>query len=53
MAQLSEKAVKDFQKLVKLKRGIDLSDSEAQTMALEWLEFFKMIYKPIKEEKRS
>ena len=49
--QLSEKAVKDFQDLVKRKRGIELSDDEARSMAYEWLSFFKLVYEPMEEEK--
>jgi len=50
--QLSAKAVEDWKKLVKKKCGVDLSDDEAQTMALEWLEMFKLVYEPMKEGKK-
>jgi len=52
MHKLSEKAVKDFQSLVKKKRGIDLSDEEAQAMALDWLQFFKLVYEPMQKESK-
>jgi|GEM_PF-1454724 len=50
MVQLSEKAIKEFKELVLRKRGIELSDQDAQKMAMEWLSFFKLVYKPIEEE---
>lgn len=50
MAQLSEKAVKEFQALVLKKRGIKLSYNQAAAMALDWLEFFKLVYEPIPKE---
>ena len=48
---LSQKAVDKFKSLVEQKRGIKLSDSEARTMAQDWLELFKLVYKPIPDEK--
>lgn len=48
---ISQKAVDEFRELVEKKRGIKLSDSETRTMATEWLEFFKLIYRPIPNEK--
>lgn len=47
MTQLSEKAIKEFQELVYKKRGIKLSYDEAGSMALDWLEFFKFVFRPI------
>lgn len=53
MHKLSEKAVKDFQKLVREKRGINLDYETAQTMALDWLQFFKLVYKPMKNDTKN
>jgi len=48
---LSKEAVEEFQELVLKKRGIKLSYSEAESMAKWWLEFFKLVYKPIPDQK--
>lgn len=53
MSQLSEKATKEFQTLVYKKRGISLSYEEARSMAIDWLEFFQLVYGPITEEKNE
>ena len=48
---LSDEAVNEFRKLVKKKRGIELTESEARTMASDFLDFFKLVYKPISDNK--
>lgn len=53
MAQLSEKAIKEFQELVQQKRGIILSYEDAGWLALEWLEMFRLVFKPIKENENE
>jgi hypothetical protein len=50
---LSQKAVDDFKALVKKKRGIELSDSVARSMAQGWLEFFAFVCKPIPNEEQK
>lgn len=53
MAQLSDSAIQDFKKLAKKHRGIDLTDDEAQTLALKWLKLFALVYEPMKEETKD
>lgn len=53
MAQLSEKAISEFQELVRKKRGIVLTDDEAQTLALKWLKFFSLVYEPMKDKDKN
>jgi len=44
---LSKQAVRDFQDLYFKKYKIALSDCEAETLFLRFLNFFKLIYRPI------
>lgn len=50
MAKLSKKAVNDFQKLILQKSGIELSYEDAEFMAMEWLQFCRLIMEPIPKE---
>ncbi len=45
--KLSKKAIIEFQELVRENTGTELSYSEAETMAKQWLEFYKLVHKPI------
>jgi len=53
MAQLSDAAIQDFKKLAKKHRGVNLTDDEAQTLALKWLKFFVLVYEPMKDESKN
>jgi hypothetical protein len=44
---LSTQAIQDFKQLYLKKFNITLSDNEAETLFLQFLNFFKLIYKPI------
>lgn len=47
---LSDEAVNEFRELAKKHRGIELTESEARTMATKWLKFFALVYEPMKNE---
>lgn len=44
---LSAKAIQDFKDLYFKKYKITLSDNEAEKLFLQFLNFFKLIYRPI------
>ncbi len=44
---LSEKSIQKFQELYKKQFGIGLSEKESQEKAIQLLELFKKVYKPI------
>jgi len=45
--RLSDKAIKEFKKIYADVYGREISEDEAQSLGLELLTFFKLIYKPI------
>lgn len=47
--KFSKKAITEFIEIYKLEYGIDLSDDEAQTVALNFLSLIKAIYLPMKK----
>jgi len=44
---LSERAIKNFSELYLKQNGVNLSTVEAERLALEFLNFFKLIYRPV------
>ena len=44
---LSRQAIQSFQSLYRNAYGLDLTDNTAQTLALNFLHFFKLIYRPL------
>lgn len=49
--KLSKKALADFKKIYTKEFGVNLSEGELQNKALQFLIFFKKIYKPIPKQK--
>lgn len=47
MVQLSKLAIEDFKKIYLNKLGNEISDSQANELGVNLLEFFRLIYKPI------
>lgn len=47
--ELNQKTISEFQALYKKKTGIDLSDIDAETKALQLLTFTKLVYRPLKK----
>jgi hypothetical protein len=50
MAKLTKKAVEEFQEITLRKHGLMLSYEQAETLARDWLEFFKLTCEPTPEE---
>lgn len=50
VSMLNQKTISEFQSLYKKKTGIDLPDIDAETKALELLNFMKLVYRPIRKE---
>ncbi|OQA93931.1 MAG: hypothetical protein BWY24_00165 [Microgenomates group bacterium ADurb.Bin219] len=53
MFTLSQTSIAEFKKIYQKEYGIELSDSEANRLGLELLEFFKLIYRPIPKENKE
>ena len=49
MFTLSEQAIKEFQQICLKKYGIVMPFREAEKYAIKFLQFFKLIFKPIKD----
>ena len=48
--RLSQQAIEDFKKIFKKEYGEDISDAEAEEMAIRFLRLFSLIYRPIPED---
>ena len=47
---LSEKALKDFQKIYKEEYGVEIDEQTAENLGYNLLVLFSYIYKPVKKE---
>ncbi|MCM8787536.1 MAG: hypothetical protein NC935_05725 [Candidatus Omnitrophica bacterium] len=50
---LSEQAILEFQQLYKKKFGEEIVFNKAKEEAIKFLQFFKLIFKPINHEKNK
>jgi hypothetical protein len=53
MLKLSDKAIQEFKKIYQSEVGTDLDDIEANRLGIELLEFFKLIYRQIPNNKAN
>lgn len=53
MLKLSEKAIQKFKAIYQSEFGTDIDDIEANRLGIELLEFFKLIYRQIPNEKAN
>lgn len=47
---VSDKALKEFQQIYKQTYGVELDDSTAMELAVNWLNMMSHVYRPIKKE---
>lgn len=53
MFKLKNTTISEFKKIYQKEFGITLNDIEANKLAIELLEFFKLIYRPIPKNNNS
>lgn len=53
VSMLSQKTISEFQSLYKKKTGIKLPDIDAETKALELLNFMKLVFRPLRKEVKN
>jgi hypothetical protein len=50
---LSQKAIEEYREAYKKAFGREISDKEAQESAFELLSLFKIVYRPVPEDKKE
>lgn len=53
MLKLSNIAIERFKRIYKDEYGVDLDDERANILALELLELFRLIYRPMRKDELS